>query len=122
MMAHTGILATKAEIDVKVGEQVDTTGYTEANINARCKHAEAFISNYCKFDFVSNWDDLNAVYKYMLSDFVSSWVAQSFITYNMEAYGSRIQAENLMLNNEMIIKFILKMLENRGGADFLAKT
>ena len=121
-MAHEGILATKGEINVKVGERVDTTGYTEANINARCKHAEAFISNYCKFDFVTNWDNLDAVMKPILSDFVSSWVANSFIAYNMEAYGSRIQAENLMLNNEMIIKFILKMLESRGGADFLAKT
>ncbi len=123
-MAHTGILATKAEIDVKVGEKVDTTGYTEANINASCKQAEAFISNYCKFDFVTAWTagNLNAVYKYILSDFVSAWVAMDYIGYNMEGYGSRIQAENLLMIHQMKIKMILKMLENRGGADFLAKT
>jgi len=118
-MAHTGIFATKAEIDLKVGERVDTTGYTETNINNACKQAEGVASLWGKYDFATNWSNLNSVTRAILSEFEACWVAVDFIAYNMEAYGSRIQAEDLINLNNYKIKTILKMLEGKGVAEFI---
>jgi hypothetical protein len=118
-MAHEGTFATKAEIDLKVGERVDATGYTEANINNACKQSEGFACVFLKYDFVTNWASINAVYKKLLSEFSACWVAMDFIAYNMEAYGSRIQAEDLIQVHNGKINKILKLLSERSGPDFL---
>jgi hypothetical protein len=118
-MVHTGIFATKAEIDTKVGERVDTTGYTEAAINLACKQCEAIVGMICKYDFATNWGTLSATIKPVLSEFEACWVSLSFIPYNMELYGSRIQAEDLININTFKLKLILKELEKEGSAEFI---
>ena len=118
-MAHEGTFATKAEIDLKVGERVDSTGYTETNINNACKQSEGFACVFLKYDFVTNWATINAITRKLLSEFSACWVAQDFIAYNMEAYGSRIQAENLINVHERKINKILKLLSERASPDFL---
>lgn len=95
-MAHTGIFATKAEIDVKVGENVDATGYTEANINASCLQAEAYINVACRYNFSDNYAGLNADVQGILSEAAACWVAVDFISYNMAGYTSRIEAEDMI--------------------------
>jgi len=95
-MAHSGIFATKAEIDVKVGENVDTTGYTEANINAACLQAESYINVVTRYNWSDNFAGLNADVKYILSEAAACWVAIDFITYNMSAYTTRIEAEDMI--------------------------
>lgn len=95
-MAHTGIFATKAEIDVKVGENVDTTGYTEANINAACLWAESYINVATRYNWSDNFAALNADVKYVLAEAAACWVAIDFITYNMSAYTTRIEAEDMI--------------------------
>lgn len=118
-MAHTGTFATKANIDVKVGERVDSTGYTEANINAACAQSEAFICARYKYNFVTNWANLDATLKVMLGELSACWVAVDFITYNMEAYGSRIQAEDLINVHTFKIQAILETLDDSGTREFL---
>jgi len=95
-MAHTGIFATKAEIDVKVGENVDATGYTEANINNSCAQSESFINVKCRFNFSDAYSGLNADVKRILSELEACWVAVDFIAYNMANYTSRIEAEDMI--------------------------
>jgi len=118
-MAHTGVFATKAEIDIKVGEQVDATGYTEANINLACKQSEAFACVFLKYDFVTNWATVKAVEKILLSEFSACWVALDFIAYNMSGYGSRIEAENLINVHSQKINKILNLLSERASVDFV---
>jgi hypothetical protein len=118
-MGHEGTFATKAEIDLKVGERVDDTGYTEAAINAACKQSEGFICLFLKYDFVTNWATIDAVTKAILSEFSACWVAMDFIAYNMENYGSRIQAENLINVHQRKINNILKLLSERASPDFI---
>jgi hypothetical protein len=118
-MAHTGIFATKEEIDVKVGEMVDTTGYTEAHINASCRQAESFMNCYTKKDLSTEFASLSSSFKYILSEFEACWVAVDFIAYNMISYGSRIQAEDLININNNKINRILKLLGDEGGVSFL---
>ena len=118
-MAHSGIFSTKIEIDLKVGERVDATGYTEANINNACLQAEAFICARYKYDFVTSYETLNIILKRMLGELSACWVAIDFISYNMEAYGSRIQAENLMNIHIFKIQTILEALDDEGTREFL---
>lgn len=107
-MAHTGIFATKAEIDLKVGENVDATGYTEANINAACKQSESFINSICRYNFSDAFTSLNTDIKYILSEASACWVAMDFIAYNMSGYTSIIEAEDMI--NILWAKF-WKMIE-----------
>lgn len=118
-MAHTGIFATKAEIDTKVGEMVDATGYTEAAINYACSQCEAFICMYCKYDLATNFATLSSVIKPVLAELEACWVALNFITYNMSAYGSRIQAEDLVNINSYKMESILAELAKEGAVEFI---
>lgn len=118
-MVHSGIFCTKAEIDVKVGENVDTTGYTETNINNSCAQAESYINVVCHFNFSDSYASENADTKRILSEAAACWVAMDFISYNMSGYTSRIEAENMI--NIQWAKFnkLIKILEESKNRDFL---
>ena len=95
-MVFTGIMATEAELDAKAGENVDLTGWTEANKNDFVAQAESFVNVISK----NNWSDayaaLNADVKRFLSETVSNLSAIYGIQYNMFGYSSRIEAENMI--------------------------
>jgi hypothetical protein len=74
-MAHTGIFATKAECDSKSGSNVDTTGYSEANINSWCSMSESEINVTCSYNFSDAYAGLNADVKKILADWSSNIVA-----------------------------------------------
>jgi len=74
-MGHDGIFATKAECDSKAGANVDTAGYTEANINSWCAMSESEINVTCSFNFSDVYTSLNADVKKLLSDWSSNTVA-----------------------------------------------
>jgi hypothetical protein len=96
-MAHTGIMATKAECDSKVGELVDTTGWNEANINQWCSEAESFINVLCRENFSDTYAaTLNTDVKKLLTKLCSNMVAFQGVKYNMGSYNSRIEAETLL--------------------------
>jgi len=100
-MVHTGLFATAAQIGVKVGENVDATGYVEANINAICLEVESYINLVTRY----NWSDkftapatttLNVDVWHTLGELESNLVAIYFISYNMVGYTSRIEAEDMV--------------------------
>lgn len=96
MAGHTGIFAAKADIDTKVGELVDATGYTEAAINLACLRAEGVINAVTR----KNWSDafatLNADVKGILTEAEACFAAMDFIAYNMVGYTSRLEAEDMI--------------------------
>jgi hypothetical protein len=95
-MAHTGIFATKAECDSKAGENVDATGWIEANINQWCAESESFINIICKYNYSDNYATLNADVKKILTEASSNLVAIYGITYNMGGFTSRVEAESMI--------------------------
>ena len=95
-MVHTGIFAAKAEIDVWVGENVDATGYVEANINAACLQIESLINCVARENFSDSYAGLNADVKGLLSLAEATLVAIQFIQYNMAGYTSRVEAEDMI--------------------------
>lgn len=120
MVAISGAyLTTKEEIDVKVGENVDATGYTVANINNSVWQAEAYINNACRYNFSDNYAILNNDVKRMLNEMVACWVAVDYISYNMFGYSSRIEAEDMI--NLQWAKFnrLMKVLSEQMTVTYL---
>ena len=95
-MTHTGIFATKAECDAMAGELVDTTGYTEANINMWCLEAESYLNVLGKYNWSDKYASLNADVKYVLGEFEARYVGMCAIAYNMAGFTTRTEAENML--------------------------
>lgn len=98
-MAHTGIYATKAECDAVAGENVDVTGWTEANINLWCLKAEGLIHCTARKVFataIAGFTAMPAGGKGILAEIEACYVAIEGIKYDMSAFTSRIEAEDML--------------------------
>lgn len=111
-MAHTGIFATKTECDAMAGELVDTTGYTETNINNWCLQAESFLNALSKYNWSDKFASLNADVKYILAEYSARYVAVSAISYNMAGFTTRTEAENMVNIHIYRMKQIEYILSN----------
>ena len=95
-MAHEGIFATLAECTAKAGENVDVTGFVEANINDWCAQAESYINIVARNNFSDGYAGLNADVKRILSEAASNLVGIYAITYNMAGYSSIVEVEDML--------------------------
>lgn len=95
-MAYTGIIATEAELDAMAGENVDTTGWTEANKNLWMLQVEGFLSAAVQYDVATNWASLDGVTKTILSEYTARYCAMAGIAYNMAGFTTREEAENMI--------------------------
>ena len=95
-MVYTGIIATEAELDAMAGENVDTTGWTEANKNLWMAQVEGFLSGWVQYDIATNYGSLDSVSKKVLNEYAARYCAIAGIAYNMAGYTSRIEAEDMM--------------------------
>jgi hypothetical protein len=89
-------MATLAECASKVGENVNATGWVEANINQWCSEAESYINIICMNNFSDTYAALNTDVKKILTEACSNLVAIYGISYNMNSYTTRIEAENMI--------------------------
>jgi len=94
-MAATSILSTDAEMNAMAGENVDVTGWTDANKTAWGLQAEAYLMLISGHDFSGNFGNLNAVVKLALSEYVARYTAIAGIAFNMGTI-IRIEAENVV--------------------------
>jgi len=118
-MAYTGTIVEVAEMQFFAGANRDATGDVEANHNYLAGYAEAFLSILVKFDIVTNWADLNAIYKKIFSEYAARLAANELIKFNMEGYTSRIEAEDLINVNLARMNELKKILEEATYKDFL---
>ena len=118
-MVATSIMSTDAEMNAMVGENVDVTGWTDANKTAWGLHAECFLNNLAHYNFSDNFATLNVDVKYILSEYVARYVAVCGITYNINSYPSRIEAEDMINMHTFRIQEIEKLLTKEGALDFL---
>lgn len=95
-MAVTSIMTSEGEIDQKLGAGVDG-GFTETMKSAAVLQGESMVNCVTRFNFSDAIDaGLNADFKGIFSDIVSSFVAIQGITYSMAGYTSRIEAEDMI--------------------------
>ncbi|MEA1877247.1 MAG: hypothetical protein U9N86_10320, partial [Bacteroidota bacterium] len=103
-MAATSIMSTDAEMNAMAGENVDVTGWTDANKTAWGLQAECFLNILIRENFSDSYASLNIDIKYILNEYVARYVALCGITYNMAGFTSIIEAE------DMINIHVLRML------------
>lgn len=93
-MADTGIFATTAEVQRKVGANASTTSNVEAYINQYMTEAESYINVLTRKNWSDVYSALNADVKGILKEAASNLAAIYVIIYDMSGFNSTRIAEN----------------------------
>ncbi len=115
----TSIMTTDAEVLAKLGTQIDTN-FTDAMKTAAGLQAESILNCLCIYDFsAAATAGLDSATKGILSDFVSSFVARQGIRWNMGAYTTRFEAEDMILDLDDSMKLDIQLLRNKSVQKFI---
>ena len=119
---NTTMVADTTDVDGFMGADVDA-GFTTTMEDLVGVYTEAYLCNLIKYDAVTNWASLNAIYKLMLSEYVARSIAIAGIAYEMAGYATeeddaRINAEDLMTINLMRLEKIEELLSKADIQDF----
>ena len=115
---NTTIIADTADVEGFMGANV-SIGFTVTMQDLIGVYAEAFLCNLVKYDIVTNWGTLNAVYKLIFSEYACRIIAIESIKYDMNVYTSRIEAEDLLTIHAERNKEIKKLLEDEAIQAFM---
>ena len=116
---NTTMLADTADVAGFMGAGVDA-GFTVTMQDLVGVYTEAYLCNLIKYDAVTNWASLSAIYKLMFSEYVARTIAVEAIKYNMKStYTSRIEAEDMLNIHFYHINKIEELLEKSDVQDFL---
>ena len=116
-MCLSGAVIAKAGAGVSA---VITAGWSPTSeYEGWIEEAEAYLSNITKYDLITNWASLNAVYKLLFTEYCSRYAAIEAIKYDMSSYTSRVEAEDMINVNAWRMIEIIKLLENADIQDFL---
>ena len=116
---NTTMLADTTDVAGFMGVGVDA-GFTVTMQDLVGVYAEAFLCNLVKYDAVTNWASLNAIYKLMMSEYVARSIAVEAIKYEMAGYTSRVEAEDLINIHYARMQEIKEILEKVDVQDFMA--
>ena len=108
-MADTGIFATTAEVERKVGANASTVSKAEAYVNDYMTQAESFINSATTFNWSDVYASLNVDVKGILKQAASAFAAIMVIRYDMSGYTSRNEAITMI--NSLTIEFNEAMKE-----------
>ena len=95
-MADTGIFATTAEVQRKVGAGASATSNTEAYINQYMTEAESEINVFTRHNWSDDYSGLDADKKGILKMVASNLAAIMVIAYDFSGYNSRVEAEDMI--------------------------
>lgn len=95
-MADTGIFATTAEVQRKVGAHASATSNAEAAINDFMTQVESFINVVTRHNWSDAYAGLNVDVKGILKECASNLAAIYVIQYDMSGYTSRVEAEDMI--------------------------
>ena len=111
-MAYNGIFTTWSGAILKMGEMVDTTALVEYNENLSALWAESLINTVARKNFSAEgvYNALVSGSKFFLSNLSATLMAIDFISSNMGAYNSRIEAETLLDLRTYEAERMLKLL------------
>ena len=119
-MAFSHALVTEAELNAMAGENVDVTGWVEANKQAWANQAGGFLCGFCKYDLITNVATLTAQGKQIFAEYIARYAAMSGIAYNMAGFTSRIEAEDMINIHVYRMQAIEKLLTTEGIKNYLA--
>ena len=95
-MVEAGTLCINEDVEKKSGTKASATSDAEAYTNVYILMAEGEISGIGRYDYVTNYSDLTNIAKEFLRFASASLAAIFVISYDMSAYTSRIEAEDML--------------------------
>lgn len=115
---NTTMLVDTTDVDGFMGSGVDA-GFTVTMQDLVGVYTEAYLCNLVKYDAVTNWASLNAIYKLMFSEYVARAIAVEAIKYNMKStFTSRVEAEDMINIHIYQMRKIEELLEKADIQDF----
>ncbi len=117
-MATNLTMADNADITPYEGENIDAT-WTDTERDEVGLQAEAYVSGLLDYDAVTNWANLSANLKIILTEFVARTIAVQGIAFNMAGYTSRVEAEDMINLSLWKIRRIEKFLMEPGALKIL---
>ncbi len=115
---NTTMLADTSDVAGFMGLNV-AGGFTETMQDLVGVYTEAFLVNLIKFDAVTNWLTMNAIYKLMLSEYVARSIAMAGIMFDPNAFTDGIEAENMVTVHWSRMLQIQELLENADVQAFM---
>ena len=120
---NTTMLADTSDVAGFMGKNVDA-GFTETMQDLVGVYTEAYLCNLVKYDLVTNWASLNAVYKLMFSEYVARSIAIAAIFYETAAYATdedsaRIIGEDMVNVHFFRLEQIEGVLKNQDVQNFM---
>lgn len=116
---NTTIIADTTDVAGFMGKNVDA-GFTVTMQDLVGVYTEAFLCNLLKYDIVTNWANINAIYKLMFSEYACRAIAIEAIKYDMKStFTSRIEAEDMINIHAWRMNLIEEILGNQGIQDFM---
>ncbi len=118
-MAYSANIVTVAEMQFYAGENVDTTGDTDANHTILQDHAEAYLSTLLKFNLdAAGFATLSTPNKEIISEWAARFAANALIKYNMAGYSTIVEAEDMINLNLYRMEKIEELLKQADIQDF----
>ena len=117
-MAYARTTITEAELAFLYGKNVDV-GVTADASDFYVKTAEAYLCALLKYDFVTNWGSLNAIYKVLFTEYLGCMAAVRAIYYEPVGYTDGIEAENMVKIHWQRALDIREILNKADVQDFL---
>ena len=114
---NTTMLADTTDVDAFAGKNV-STDFTETMQDLVGVYTEAYLCNLVKYDAVTNWATLNAVYKLMMSEFVARSIAVEGLKFNMADLTTRYEAQSMIVINLARMNAIEALLSKQDVQDF----
>ena len=114
-----------------IADTTNVAGFMGAGVNAAFTttmqdlvgvYTEAYLCSLVKYDIVTNWASLNAIYKLLFSEYACRAIAVEAIKYDMgttATYTSRVEAEDMINIHVWRMEKIEKMLKEANKQDFL---
>ena len=116
-MAFTRTTITEAQLAYYYGANVNA-GVTDDASDFFVATEEAYLCSLLKYDFVTNWGSLNAIYKLLFTDYLGRMAAVSAIYYDASGYTDGIQAENMVKIHWQKALDIQELLKDSSVQDF----
>ncbi len=119
-MAFTGITATEAEIDQKMGVNAPAT-FTDTMKTAALLQAESFVNCISRNNWSDDYATLNVDKKYIITQITASIVAIEGIKFDMNSYTDNIEGEDMINALWAIVSINLQLLKDQKVVDFIKK-
>lgn len=114
------VIVAAPEVTIMCGENVDLTGAIAANMEALELQGISYLSTLMRVTLnATTWAAMTTGTKYIITEYLSRYIAASCIAYNMAGFTSRIEAEDMLNVHFARMRAIEKLLTDQKSVTFV---